>query len=197
MSDATDEDLMRAYVAGDASAFDTLFSRYAARLSRMLARQISRPADVSDLVQQTFLQLHRARRDFRPDARLRPWLYTIAVNLKRQYFRRRGRRPETGLGELDPAAVGAFGNPERSSVGIELRDALAQLPEGQRQVIELHWFEGLPFKDVAAVVGAGESAVKVRAHRGYGRLRTLLAPKPIPTPVTDPPGADYSVQETP
>jgi len=170
---------MAAYVGGDRAAFDALFARYAPRLRQMLARRIARADDVSDLVQQTFLQLHRARRDFRVDAKLRPWLYTIALNLARQHFRRRGRRPETGLGEQELPERGGAGNPERSSVALELRRALAELPAAQREVIELHWFEGLPFKEVAQVVGAGESAVKVRAHRGYAKLRGILGDRGV------------------
>lgn len=187
----TDEALMLAYVGGERTAFDALFTRYSPKLSRMLGRHIHRPADVSDLVQQTFLQLHRARRDFRSDAKLRPWLYTIALNLKRQYFRRKGRRPETGLGETEPPEHGAYADPERSVVGAELRRALMTLPDAQRQVIELHWFEGLPFKEVAVVVGASESAVKVRAHRGYGRLREVLSTECV----TSRGGASYAVTE--
>lgn len=170
----SDEVLMAAYRAGDRGAFDALFSRYAPRLRQTLGRRINRGEDVADLVQQTFLQLHRARADFREGAKLRPWLYTIALNLARQYFRRKGRRPETGLGEFEPPERGQQGDPERPAVARELREALATLPEAQREVIELHWFEGLPFKEVAQVVGASESAVKVRAHRGYEKLRTRL-----------------------
>ncbi len=173
---------MAAYVAGDRAAFDALFSRYAPRLRSMLARRVSRTDDVGDLVQQTFLQLHRARRDFRADAKLRPWLYTIALNLSRQYFRRRGRRPEAALGEHEPPERGRQGDPERTAVAGELRAALAELPAPQREVIELHWFEGLPFKEVAAVVGASESAVKVRAHRGYEKLRARLADPAVTSP---------------
>ncbi len=170
----SDEVLMAAYRAGDRAAFDALFSRYAPRLRQTLSRRINRRDDVADLVQQTFLQLHRARADFREGAKLRPWLYTIALNLARQYFRRKGRRPETGLGEVEPAERGQEGDPERPAVARELHEALAALPAAQREVIELHWFEGLPFKEVAQVVGASESAVKVRAHRGYEKLRARL-----------------------
>ena len=105
-----DEVLMTAYRAGDRNAFDALFARYAPRLRQMLSRRINRAEDVADLVQQTFLQLHRARADFREGAKLRPWLYTIALNLARQYFRRKGRRPETGLGEFEPAERGQEGD---------------------------------------------------------------------------------------
>ncbi len=179
---ASDEALMADYVRGERAAFDALFARYAPRIRSMLARRIARSDDVADLVQQTFLQLHRARRDFRADAKLRPWLYTIALNLARQYFRRRGRRPEAALGDLEPPARGRDGDPERTAVAGELRAALAQLPTPQREVIELHWFEGLPFKEVAEVVGASESAVKVRAHRGYEKLRGRLMDAAVTRP---------------
>ena len=55
-----------------------------------------------------------------------------------------------------------------------MRKALAKLPENQAEVIVLHWFGGLSFPEVAEAVGASLSAVKVRAHRGYERLRGLL-----------------------
>ena len=55
-----------------------------------------------------------------------------------------------------------------------VRAAVGRLPDGQREVLELHWFEGLPFPEVAAIVGASHSAVKVRAHRGYERLRQVM-----------------------
>jgi len=67
----SDEELMAAYVAGDQAAFEELFRRYAPALLRVIGRQLSSPGEAHDLVQQTFLQLHRARYDFKPGARLR------------------------------------------------------------------------------------------------------------------------------
>lgn len=174
---ASDEELMAAHVRGEAAAFGELFRRYAPRLGRLLARDLGRGEDARDLVQQTFLQLHRARHDFRPGARLRPWLFTIALNLKRQHFRRQGRRPEAALhpdGDADePVAPG--GDPEARLHDASLRKALDALPEPQREVIVLHWFEGLSFREIADAVGASQPAVKVRAHRGYNLLRQALA----------------------
>jgi RNA polymerase sigma factor (sigma-70 family) len=175
-SDAgSDEALMRAYVAGDESAFREIFARYAPRIFRVVRRQVVSTDDASDIVQQTFLQLHRARADFEDGARLRPWLFTIALNLKREHFRRRGRRPESALeldGRSDPSTGPAdLEKDERSRL---LRTALAQLPQNQREVIELHWFEELPMAEIATIVGASVSAVKVRAHRGYEKLRGLV-----------------------
>lgn len=171
----TDEQLMAAYVAGERAAFGELFSRYGPRLVRLFSRDLGGRDEVHDLVQQTFLQLHRARRDFRVDAKLRPWLFTIALNLKRQHFRRLGRRGEASLEDANAEPVAPRGNPEADVRDAQLRRALDHLPEAQREVIVLHWFEGLSFREIADAVGAGVSAVKVRAHRGYGRLRELMA----------------------
>ena len=172
----SDEELMARYQAGDAQAFRQIYERYSGRLSGLMRRSLFRKEEAADLVQQTFLQLHRARHDFREGAQLRPWLFTIALNLKRKHFRSVARHPASELGEHDP--TGGDERPERPLERAEnvaaVRAAMAELPEGTREVIELHWFEGMPFAEVAQVVGASLSAVKVRAHRGYKRLRVLL-----------------------
>ncbi len=173
---------MRAYVGGDSASFDELFRRYAPMLTRVLGRDLSLAA-AEDLVQQTFLQLHRARNDFDLNARLRPWLFTIGFNLKRELFRRRKRRPESSLdldGRGDPSE-GPRGA-ERFDAAQALRHALARIPQDQAEVIALHWLAGLPFPEVAQLVDASVSAVKVRAHRGYAALRGELAELGNPPP---------------
>lgn len=176
-AEATDEELFAAYIAGDGSAFERLFARYGPALTRLMRRQVRSAEDAADLVQQTFLQLHRARNDFRSDALLRPWLYTIALNLRREYFRKLGRRKESAM-PLDerPATQARTAPVDMMLVETreQVRAALARLPAGQRDVIQLHWFDGLPMADVAEVLGASTSAVKVRAHRGYKVLREAL-----------------------
>ena len=173
---------MLAYRSGDRAAFRVLFERHAPRLQSLCLRRGLDRAEAEDLVQQTFLNLHRARFDFREDARLRPWLYTIAFNLLRQRVRRSSRRPVTSL-EFEPAAT--RGDPERARHREEIRRGLDQLPHGQRDAIVLHWFGGLTFEEVGQVVGAKTSAVKVRAHRGYAKLREILSDELVtqmPTP---------------
>src|SRR5688572_19889996 len=171
---------MAAYISGDASAFRELFSRYSALLYRMMLRDLRRPEEARDLVQQTFLHLHRARNDFDDRLRFRPWVFTIALNLKREHFRRVRRRPESSLdaeGAPEPVAAG-HGDRAEAKQAISL--GLERLPRDQREVIELHWFDGLSFAEVAEVVGASVAAVKVRAHRGYVGLRRLLDESNLP-----------------
>jgi RNA polymerase sigma-70 factor (ECF subfamily) len=174
----TDEELMLAYANGEEAALRELFKRYAPILLRIHMRQVRRPADAQDLTQQTFLQLHRARRDFRPDSRFRPWLVTIALNLARDFQRRRGRRPECSMiEEALPVSVAVQPVVDtQSDVGIRVRTAIHALPKEQREVIELHWFERLSFNEIASIVGASSGAARVRAHRGYVALRKWLDP---------------------
>jgi RNA polymerase sigma-70 factor, ECF subfamily len=177
-SERTDEDLMVAYVAGDAGAFSELFRRYAPVLLRLLRRHLSRPSDAQDLAQQTFLQLHRARHDFRAGSRLRPWIYTIALNLARDTSRWRSRHPEISMDE-ETLPVSAAVQPDVADNAVpdrRLREALGCLPEEQRQAIELHWFAQLSFSEIAVIVGTSPGAARVRAHRGYTTLRRTLDP---------------------
>jgi RNA polymerase sigma-70 factor (ECF subfamily) len=175
-STASDEDLMSAYIAGDAAAFRELFARYATGLARAIRAHVAADDEVRDVVQQTFLQLHRSRRDYHPGDPLRPWLYTIAFNLCRDRWRQHGRRHEIDL-EAAPE-LAATGTPadalEAKRRSERLRAALAQLSDDQRWVVEMHWFGEIPLSEVATSLGISLSAAKVRAHRAYQRLREIL-----------------------
>lgn len=181
LGDASDEELMRRYVAGDEHAFRELFGRYAPALFRLVRRRMRNEEEARDIVQQTMLHVHRARNDFRQDSRLRPWLFTIALNLVREHYRRLGRRREVAL---DPAIPVEDLDTRRADEPLEqaqsaarVREALATLPASQREVIELHWFGESPYDEIAVIVGASVGAVRVRAHRGYERLRKILLPE--------------------
>ena len=165
---------MAAYVAGDKAAFDELFKRYAPVLLRVMRQQLRSQEEANDLVQQTFLQLHRARHDFRVDAKLRPWIFTIALNLKREHLRRIKRRPEAELvldGKGDPNVKPDVARLEAART---LHFALERLQPTYREVIELHWLGQLSFPEISELLGDSLSAVKVRAHRGYSALREIL-----------------------
>lgn len=174
-SDATDEELMLAYVEGDRAAFRLLFERFGPRIHRMVRRHVPSDDDARDLVQQTFLKLHGARNDFRADALLRPWLLTIAMNLLRERWRSAKRRRSVPVDDVELASDARTSEPLETRLRRErVIVAVASLPESQREVIELHWFQELPFAEIASIVGASEGAVRVRAHRGYERLKQSL-----------------------
>src|SRR5215471_8966485 len=173
-SQDSDESLMARFCDGELPAFEKLFQRYGRPIRAYLTRLVG-PSPAEDLAQATFLSVVRARGRFDRKARFRPWLYTIATNAARDYFRRH-REELTADGELPSEASDPDGSPVSRDDGLEraVQNALAQLPEGQRLAIVMHRFQNLSFAEIAQALDLSESAVKVRAHRGYKRLRELL-----------------------
>ena len=173
--DRCDEELFAAYLGGEEAAFRMIVERWTPTLRATMRRGGIAPGDIDDLVQDVFLHLHRSAADFRAGAPLRPWIVTIALNTRRDYNRRPLRRVETvDVPDLADDAVPPPLAVERQQAAARVRSALDRLPESQRRVVELHWMSEVPFRDVARAVGASVGAVRVRAHRGYERLRASL-----------------------
>jgi RNA polymerase sigma-70 factor (ECF subfamily) len=173
ITEPTDEVLMERFLEGDQPAFDALFARHARPLRGYLQRLCGSAAVADDLTQITFVSMVRGRGRFQPGAKVKPWLYAIATNAARDWRRRAKFEVVADDGVLpDGPAESA---PQRDH-GLEkvVKAALQQLPEAQREAIVLNRFEGLSFAEIAEHAGVTESAVKVRAHRGYERLRELL-----------------------
>jgi RNA polymerase sigma factor (sigma-70 family) len=172
-AEPTDETLMLQFCEGDARSFELLFQRYGSAIRAYLSRSVG-PTHAEDLTQITFLSVVRGRGRFDPKAKFKPWLFAIATNATRDLIRRRRSEEVTATGEL-PDRAETSAAPERDEgVAREIQRALAELPEPMRLPILMHRFHNLSFAEIARALDASESAVKVRAHRGYKRLRLLL-----------------------
>jgi RNA polymerase sigma-70 factor (ECF subfamily) len=170
---------MQAYVEGDAGAFQHLFEALSPPLRAFFMRSTREPAVADDLLQTTFLKVHRARRQWRRGARLRPWIFAIAARVRVDWLRGQGREATERLDEDGPDAPAPSIDPsvelwarERSE---RLHAALESLTEPQRIVVHLHRFEGLGFGEIGTVLGISEGAAKLRAFRAYEALRQHLA----------------------
>lgn len=163
---------MEQFCQGNEKAFDALFERHAPAVRGYLARMVGNSAVADDLTQATFVSVVRARGRFIKGARFKPWLYAIATNAARDNNRRRTEKL-TSTGDLP---IGEGEEMQVRDLGMErqVHKALEQLPAAQREAILQHRFHGLSFAEIAVAEGVTESAVKVRAHRGYERLRELL-----------------------
>jgi len=178
--EATDEQLMAAYRSGDRGAFDALYARYGGIVFGRMRRGTGSLSDARDLAQQVFLQLHRARRDYREGQPLRPWLMTIARNVLRDHLRRLRRRlPMLPLVE-EPAADAPGG--DRVEIRELVHDALARLAPDLRVVVRSYWLEHRSHAWIARELGISRGAVKVRAHRAYRALRRILLAKGVENP---------------
>ncbi|HWC72423.1 MAG TPA: RNA polymerase sigma factor [Gemmatimonadales bacterium] len=167
----SDEVLMERLRLGNVRAFDTLFERYANAIHRFLTLRVGDHARAEDLTQETFLSLVRARDRYGVGRSFRQWLYAIASNAARHELRTL-RREGARLQQIAASSSSATSHDSEDERAV--RRALALLPESQREVIVLHSYAGMTFAEIADVLGSGGIAVRVRAHRGYRRLRELL-----------------------
>lgn len=170
-------DAMERYADGDPAGFETVYQGLAPVVNRCLVRWTGDLQLANDLVQETFLRVHNARARYRTGAPVGPWVLTIARRLSIDALRKRGRAKErlTREGAVPEPEEIPPDEPTPQWMLQEVRDAIEALPESLRTVVSLHKLEGKPLAEVAEILGISEGAARVRAHRGYKRLRSALA----------------------
>lgn len=164
---------MGRYVDGDEAAFDVLFRILAPIVRRCHVRWVN-DSRADDLTQQTFLKVHQSRARYRRGAPVGPWVLTIARHLSIDELRRQGRSRERLTSEGDLPEMSFEWDTNASSIVEAVREAVADLPAAQRDVVAMHKLEGLTFAEVAESLGIREGAARVRAFRAYDRLRDAL-----------------------
>jgi len=174
---------------GDAAAYASLLSSLLPMLRAFVSGRGVQGSEVEDVVQEIVILIHRARHTWRADRPFDPWMWAIARNAStdalRRIARERSRRDHAPdpFGDDSPAAHenALSADPESLLASRELTpplaEALASLPEAQRQAVELLYLEQLSVADAAARAGVSASALKVRAHRGSRALRRALRAK--------------------
>ena len=177
-------ELMQRYCDGDAQAFRDLYRQVAPKLRGYLVRIARNPAVADDLLQQTFLKVHGARAAYIRGADPLPWIYSIAHRTFIDEVRRSKRAiVNVAVGDALPeVAAGLTGQTEAQSdeprADLEqttaAMNALAALPEQQRQAVVLTKLDGKSIAEAAEIAGTTPGAMKVRAHRGYEALRRVL-----------------------
>ena len=173
----SDDTLMQQFCRGDEAAFDILHQRYASPVLAYLTRMLRDATLAEDLLQTTFISFVRSRGRYEAGTNVRAWLYAIATNAARDAVRRHRARPErlTDTG-VPPDRAADDAAPRDAAAARAVETALAKLPPDQREAVVLHKLQELSFEEIAAVLGISVGAAKVRAHRGYQRLRELLGP---------------------
>lgn len=171
----SDEELMRRFRDGDEAAFDTLYARHSGPVFGFLQRLTRDQATAEDLVQVTFTSVVRSRDRFLDHMKLTPWLFTIAANAARGVHRQRTVRARVHEEQQVGAEVSVA--PPEFDPGLrrEVDAAMDKLPPAQREAVVLHKVQGLSFDEVAQILGVSATAARIKAHRGYEKLRELLA----------------------
>jgi RNA polymerase sigma-70 factor (ECF subfamily) len=183
MQERSDEQLMVAVQAGDQVALAVLITRHHAPLLGYLYGLVGGDRQLSeDLVQETLLHMLR-QRGCPSDRPFKPWLYTIATNLVRDYFKSAAVRHRWRGGDAEEVLLHLYDSepsPEERALaaerGGEVRAALAQLGEDYRIVVVLRFYQGFSLPEIAETLHIPLGTVKSRLSVGVHRLRALLSP---------------------
>jgi len=181
VAELTDEELMVAYAAGDAAAFETLYSRHRGPLFRFMLHQVREHGTAEELYQDVWQRVITARERYRPEAKFSTWLFQIAHNRLTDHWRAQQHRPaapadavERAEREADPQT------PERQLSAFEerrrLQLALRELPADQREVVLLRLEQELSLEQIGEITGVGRETVKSRLRYALDKLRLRLNP---------------------
>ncbi len=178
-ADGTDHaaDLLRAVAGGDRAAFGRLYDMLAPRAFGLIRRVLVDSAQSEEVLQEVFLEIWQSAARFAPNkGQGRSWVLTIAhrraVDRVRSAQASADRDVRAGFRDLDVAHDGVAETVELKIESERIAGALADLPEPQREAIQLAYFGGYSQSEIAALVGAPLGTVKTRMRDGLSRLRT-------------------------
>ena len=173
----SDHELLAAHVAGDPNAFTELVHRHRDRLWAVALRTTGDPEEAADALQDAFISAYRRAGQFRGDAAVTTWLHRIVVNASLDRLRRRQVRPTSQLpDDIEGGGVLVDQHDElgRREDQLVIAEALAELPEEQREAVLLVDVEGCTIEEAAARIGCPPGTVKSRCSRGRAKLALRL-----------------------
>jgi RNA polymerase sigma-70 factor (ECF subfamily) len=181
---SSDEELVERAQRGDRAAFRALFLTHRAQTSRLLARLVPQ-AEVEDVTQEVFLQVHRSLSAFRGESRFSTWLYRLTFNVARMHLRRQRSRPKLNLAGQDEAGQLEQPAPESPQLDAERHERLealdrllARLSDKKREALILHDFQGVSAEEIARICEVPVMTVRTRVFYARRELYAALAEEP-------------------
>ena len=183
-SSSSDLKLAQSATEGNMAAFEELYNRHHRRVYSLCLRMLQNTAEAEDLTQEVFIQLYRKIGSFRGDSAFTTWLHRMTVNQVLMHFRKRTVKFEktTEEGETPVQIVVGTENQAKMPIvdKIALENAIAQLPNGYKNVFVLHDVEGYEHEEVAKILGCSVGTSKSQLHKARLKMRKLLQKKSNP-----------------
>lgn len=180
-----DFELIQRAREGDDAAFNSLVFAYRKRILGTVSRLIGRPEDVEDVAQEVFIRLYFSLDQLRAPEVFEPWLYRLTVNTSYDYLRKQRRRRESRMADLSEQQVlladAAAGTQKRdeeqrqAQIRTLVSSLLGTISEDDRILLLLKEVEGLSLRELEAIYGVNENALKVRLYRARQRILKSLA----------------------
>ncbi len=189
-SSPNDTELMLRLQGGDDLALNALMTRWQQPLVNFIYRYIGNETEALDLAQETFVRVFESRHRYKASAKFSTWLFTIASNLCRNFFRWQTRHPTVPLtAETDDSDLAERATADRTVSPAEaaeqreraeaVRKHIHALPRGLKSAILLFEYEDLSHQEIAGVLGCSVKAIETRLYRARNILREKLAPAGI------------------
>lgn len=175
MRERTDETLMKAWVDGSLEAFELLYERHRGPLYRYILRQAGDTATANDLYQGSWEKIIKSRASYRTAVPFRAWLYRIAHNHVIDHFRRARPLSERAPDEFETDKPGPDAVTEQQHRQARLREAVALLPDEQKDVLLLKLEAGLDLQTIANVTGVNPETAKSRLRYAVGKLKKTIS----------------------
>lgn len=174
---SSDKELMERFLRGEVDGFNLLVKNYKVRLFSLLYRLVGNKEEAEDILQETFLRVYRQKESYDFNYSFSTWIYTIALNLCRNLYKRKKKVRFLGMDSLvnhpDPNSEN-HGN--RSRLSSILEGAISSLPFKYRTVFLLRDVDQLSYEEVASTLSLPLGTVKSRVNRARGILQKKLSP---------------------
>lgn len=158
------------------AAFELIVSNFSERLYWHIRRMVTYHDDADDVLQNTFIKIWKNINSFRGDSKLYTWLYKIATNESLDHIRRNKKLEVVDSEVENMGYLNAHGDIYFDSdlAEAKLHQAIAALPEKQRLVFNLKYFEEMKYEDMAKVTGTSVGALKASYHLAVGKIKESL-----------------------
>jgi RNA polymerase sigma factor (sigma-70 family) len=158
-------------------AFNLLLNKYQQKIYWHIRRLVIDHDDTDDLVQDVFIKVWKNLENFRSDSQLYTWIYRIATNESITFLNKQKQRNNTPLdevsGELEETLV-ASSYFDGDKVQMKLQKALLTLPEKQRLIFNMKYFDDLKYEEIASITGTSVGALKASFHIAVKKIETFM-----------------------
>ena len=158
-------------------AFGEVIRLYSEPLYRQMRRTVQSHEDADDVLQNTFLKAWQNIENFRGDARLSTWLYKIAINESLTFLEKEKKRRGLSLDDEEShvaALIHADTNIDGDALALKLREAIATLPEKQRLVFNMRYYDDMKYEQMSEIMGTSIGALKASYHLAVKKIEQFF-----------------------
>lgn len=158
-------------------AYTTIIKKYQEKLYWHVRRMVVQHEDANDVLQNVFIRVWKGLENFREDSQLYTWLYRVATNECLTYLEQQKKRASVSLSDADTGIenkIRADSNFDAKKLEWKLQLAISQLPERQRLVFNLRYYDEMPYEEMSQVLETSEGSLKASYHHAVKKVEDYI-----------------------